>query len=77
MLNTLLDSLSKLLLDSIDKLPDVTSFNVPDGVYDGIQSIFSMVGWIMPYYLYLPLITFILSLTAFRIVYAVYLHFKR
>ena len=77
MINTLIDSLCKLLLDSIDKLPEVTQFTVPDGVSEGIESMFSMVGWIMPYSLYIPLITFILSLTAFRIVYALYLHFKK
>lgn len=77
MINQLIDSLCKLLLDSIDKLPDVTKFSVPDGVYEGIDTMFACIGWLMPYHLYVPLITFILSLTTFRIFYAVYLHFKR
>ena len=77
MINQLIDSLCKLLLDSIDKLPTVTQFSVPDGVYEGINTMFMFLGWLMPYHLYAPLITFILALTAFRISYAFYLHFKK
>lgn len=77
MLDTLLESLYNIALSAIDTLPEISAFTVPDSVYDGIGSIFSVIGVIMPYKLYLPLITFILSLTAFRIVYAVYIHFKK
>mgnify|MGYP006990119646 CR=1 FL=1 len=77
MINKLLESLYSFFFDAIDKLPDIDGFNVPEVVYDGIGKIFQFVGWLMPYRIYAPLITFILSLTAFRISYAVYLHFKR
>lgn len=77
MIDKLLDSLYNFSLNAIDGLPDVNGFNIPDVVYDGIGNIFQFVGLLMPYQVYLPLITFILSLTAFRIAYAVYLHFKK
>lgn len=77
MINNLLDSLYNLALNAIDGLPDIEGFNVPSEVYQGIGKIFQFVGWLMPYSIYSPLITFILSLTAFRISYAVYLHFKK
>lgn len=77
MINNLIDSLYNLLLNAIDSLPDIDGFNVPDIVYDGIGKIFQFAGWLMPYQIYFPLITFILSLIAFRISYAVYLHFKK
>lgn len=65
------------LIAIIDLLPEVDPLTVPDGVMDGVQSIFAFVGWVMPYNLYSPLLLFILSLTAFRIVYAIYLNFKK
>ena len=77
MINNLLDSLYNLALNSIDSLPDIEGFNVPSEVYQGVGKIFQFVGWLMPYNIYAPLITFILSLTSFRIAYAVYLHFKK
>ncbi len=77
MIDNLLNSVYNLALKAIDALPEIEGFKIPQSVYDGITSIFSMVGWLMPYSLYAPLITFILSLTAFRISYAVYLHFKK
>ena len=77
MINTLIDSFCRLLLNNIDSLPDMVSFDVPDGVYDGINSMMSFVGWLMPYSLYAPLIAFILALTSFRIFYAIYHHFKK
>lgn len=77
MINGIIDTLSGLALEAIEALPTIEPFNVPDDVYDGIDIIFGFVGWLMPYSLYAPLITFILSLTAFRIAYAVYLHFKK
>lgn len=66
-----------MALEAIEILPTVEPFTVPDGVYNGIDTVFGFVGWLMPYSIYAPLITFILSLTAFRISYAVYLHFKK
>ena len=77
MINNLIDSICKLMLKAVDSLPEIEKFTIPDTVYNGIDSIFGFVGWIMPYSLYAPLILFILSLTSFRIAYAVYLHFKR
>lgn len=77
MINSILDSFYNLALKAIESLPDVSDLNIPDGVYDGIGTIFQFVGWIMPYNFYEPLIVFILSLTSFRIVYAIYLHFKK
>lgn len=77
MINNLIDSICKLLLKAVDNLPEIEKFTIPDTIYDGIDSIFGFVGWVMPYSLYAPLILFILSLTAFRIAYAVYLHFKK
>lgn len=77
MINNLLDSLYNLALKAIEELPEIEGFNVPSEVYKGIGKIFQFVGWLMPYYIYAPLIIFILSLTSFRIVYAVYLHFKK
>ena len=77
MIINLLDSLYNLALNAIDSLPDIEGFNVPSEVYQGVGKIFQFVGWLMPYNIYSPLIIFILSLTSFRIVYAVYLHFKK
>lgn len=65
------------LLSVIDSLPSVDHFTVPAAVYDGIDNMVSLLGYYMPYYLYQPLITFILSLTAFRIVYAIYMQIKK
>lgn len=77
MINNLLDSLYNFALKAIDELPDIEGFNVPSEVYQGVGKIFQFVGWLMPYRIYSPLIIFILSLTSFRIAYAVYLHFKK
>ena len=65
------------LLKIIDLLPSVDSFNIPDAVYDGIDNMTSLLGYFMPYYLYKPLLFFILSLTAFRITYAIYMQIKK
>lgn len=77
MINYLLEQFYNISLNAIDLLPEIEGFNVPSGVYDGIGKMFHFVGWLMPYNIYAPLITFILSFTAFRISYAVYLHFKK
>lgn len=77
MIQLLTNGFYDTLISIIDLLPEVDPLTVPDVVTDGIQSIFSFVGWVMPYNLYSPLLTFILSLTAFRIVYAIYLNFKK
>lgn len=76
MIDSLLDSITNGLCFIIDSLPSVTSFHVPSAVYSGVDSIFSFVGWLMPYNLYYPLFAFIISLTVFRIFYAIYIHFK-
>lgn len=77
MINGIIDTLSRFALEAIEALPTVEPLIIPDDVYSGIDNIFGFVGWLMPYSIYAPLITFILTLTAFRIAYAVYLHFKR
>lgn len=77
MINNLFDSLYNLSLGFIDNLPEIEGFDVPSVIYQGIGDIFNFVGWLMPYNIYSPLIIFILSLTSFRIYYAVYLHFKK
>lgn len=76
MIDKLLDSITNGLCSIIDGLPDVAAFTVPADVYWGIDSIFTFVGWLMPYSLYFPLLAFIVSLTVFRIFYAIYIHFK-
>lgn len=76
MIDKLLDDITNGLCNIIDGLPDITVFTVPSDVYSGIDSIFSFVGWLMPYDLYFPLLAFIVSLTVFRIFYAIYIHFK-
>lgn len=76
MIDDIFNSITDGVIAIINSLPDTGSFSVPVDVYEGISSIFSFVGWIMPSSLYMPLITFILGLTAFRIAYAVYIHFK-
>lgn len=76
MIDNILDSITNGLLSVIDELPSVTSFHVPPSVYSGVDSIFSFVGWLMPYDIYYPLFAFIISLTVFRIFYAIYIHFK-
>lgn len=76
MIDNLLDSITNGLCSIIDSLPNVTTFHVPQEVYSGVDSIFSFIGWLMPYDLYFPLLAFIVSLTVFRIFYAIYIHFK-
>lgn len=67
----------ELLLAVIELIPDSPKFMVPDDVYSGITSIFSFVGWLMPYDLYEPLFVFILGLTAFRIAWAFFITFRK
>lgn len=76
MIDKLLDSITNGLCSIIDGLPTITTFHVPEAVYSGVNSIFSFVGWLLPYDLYYPLLAFIVSLTVFRIFYAIYIHFK-
>lgn len=77
MINDLFNSFYNFALNAIDSLPEIKGFNIPSELYVGIDKIFQFVGWLLPYRLYSPLIIFILSFTAFRISYAVYLHFKK
>lgn len=65
------------ILFVIDSLPEVVSFTIPSVVYDGIDNMTALLGYFMPYDYYEPLILFILSLTAFRIVYAIYMRIKK
>ena len=64
-------------LSVIEKLPDVDSFSVPSEIYNGIDNITNLLGYFMPYNLYEPLLLFILSFTAFRIAYAIYMRRKK
>lgn len=77
MIQWLTDGFYDTLIAIIDLLPEVETLTIPDGVTAGIYSIMEFVGWIMPFDLYAPLLVFILSLTAFRIVYTIYLRFKK
>ena len=61
----------------IDKLPDMSKIYIPEGVYQGIDGMTSLLGLLMPFTLYKPLLSFILALTAFRITYAVYLQIRK
>jgi len=67
----------ELYFDIIKSLPDVKPLSPPEGFTKGLSSIFELMGFIMPYDLYEPLISFILALTAFRIVFFVFITFKR
>lgn len=61
----------------IDMLPDLDNIYIPEGVYQGIDSMTSLLGLLMPFPLYRPLLMFILTLTAFRITYAIYLQIRK
>jgi len=65
------------LLNVIDKLPAVESISIPSEVYLGIDKMTALLGYYMPADLYKPLFAFILSLTAFRIAYAVFMRIKK
>ena len=77
MIDTLTDKFYDFLIAIIDKLPEVQSFTVPEVLESGLTKIFEFVGWRMPFSYYLPLMSFILSLTAFRIVYSIFMRFKK
>lgn len=61
----------------IDMLPDIENIYIPEGVYQGIDNMTSLLGLLMPFQLYKPLLTFILTLTSFRITYAIYLQIRK
>lgn len=67
----------ELYLNIIKSLPDVEPLKPPEGFKAGLTNIFKLLGFVMPYKLYEPLIDFILALTAFRIAWAVFVTFKR
>lgn len=77
MIDLLTDKFYDFLLAIIDKLPEVSAFTVPEVLENGLTKIFEFVGWLMPFNYYLPLMSFILSLTSFRIVYSIFMHFKK
>ncbi len=61
----------------IDMLPDIGNIYIPEGAYQGIDNMTSLLGLLMPFQLYKPLLTFILALTSFRITYAIYLQIRK
>ncbi len=63
----------RLFLGLLQALPTLPPLKPPVEFKTGLASVFQFLGYFMPYNLYAPLITFILGLTAFRIVYAIYL----
>lgn len=69
--------LYEMLLTLVSYVPSLPELDVPSDVYTGIDGIFSVIGWFMPYNIYSPLISFILALTAFRICWAIFVTFKR
>ena len=77
MINQLTDKFYDCLIAIIDKLPEVEAFTVPTVLESGLTKIFEFVGWLMPFSYYLPLMSFILSLTAFRISYSIFMRFKK
>ncbi len=77
MIAQLTDSFYEVIISLIDKLPDVPSLELPAETESALMMLFQFVGWLMPYAYYIPLMTFILGLTAFRIIYTIYLKFKK
>lgn len=77
MVMAIVDFYYTTVIKILGSLPDIQPFEVPDGVTEGVNNVFALLGFIAPYSLYKPLITFILALTVFRIAWAVFLLFKR
>lgn len=67
----------ELYIKMIEALPDVEPLKSPDGFQQGIEDIFKLLGFVMPYNLYKPLLSFIMALTSFRILWAVFITFRK
>lgn len=67
----------EVYLKILAALPDVDPLELPDGFSQGVQNIFKLLGFVMPYKLYEPLLSFILALTSFRIAWAVFITFRK
>lgn len=64
-------------LKIIGSLPDVEPLKPPEGFQQGVDNIFKLLGFIMPYKLYEPLLSFILALTSFRILWSIFITFRK
>lgn len=73
----IIDMFKSAVLALLGLLPTVEPLELPSGVDDGIDTIFGFLGWLMPYTMYAPLITFVFALTAFRIAYNIFLKIKK
>lgn len=73
----LIDLIKSAVLRILEALPTVEPLELPSGIDDGINTIFGFLGWLMPYSMYSPLITFVFALTAFRIGYNIFLKLKK
>lgn len=71
------DMIKSALIGLLHLLPDIPEIKPPQAFFDGLESVFGFIGWLMPYDYYAPLISFILALTAFRIVYNIILVIKK
>lgn len=59
----------------IDFIPDM-SFQLPEGVFGVLDSTFSVIGFLLPMPVIIPLITYIIGREVFRLGYAVWLTIK-
>lgn len=73
----ILNMFKSAVIGLLHLLPDIPDIKPPQAFYDGLESVFGFLGWLMPYDYYAPLIGFILALTAFRIVYNIILVVKK
>lgn len=71
------DLIKSAVIGLLHLLPDIPDIKPPLAFYEGLESVFGFLGWLMPYGYYSPLIGFILALTAFRIVYNIILVVKK
>lgn len=76
-IENLFDLIKSAVIGLLHLLPDIPEINPPQAFYEGLESVFGFLGWLMPYDYYAPLICFILALTAFRIVYNIILVVKK
>lgn len=71
------DLFESAVIGLLHLLPDIPEIKPPQAFFDGLESVFGFLGWLMPYDYYAPLLGFILALTAFRIVYNIILVVKK
>ena len=67
----------ELLLKIINVFPELEPLEIPEGVTDGLDVMFGLLGFFFPYDIYAPLFTFIIGFTMFRISWSVFITFKK